>query len=59
MGLIDMEEVTLHNKYSLWKVIRKGHKMEVCKTSKPMTSEDALKHFSAIGVIGIITKKNN
>ena len=55
MGLIDMEEVTLHNKYSLWKVIRKGHKMEVCKTDKPMTSEDALKHFGAIGVIGIKT----
>ena len=45
------EELTLCNKYTSWKVFDKNG--ESVKTSSPMTTDEALKHFNATGVIGI------
>ena len=48
------EEVTLKEKFTKWKVFRKGG--ESVETTNPMTPSQALKYFKATGVIGLNKK---
>ena len=47
------EEVTLHYKYTTWKVYRRG-KEEVLSTPKPMTPANALLFFKAKFVLAVV-----